>query len=331
MARKKKKTTHKKWQVYLTRMPLFVFVVLLLIFLSVKSFGQINKPHVPEPIVSQVQGATDEAPLPAPSPPVHPIPVQKPQAPLLQLSAKGVLAIDSDSGVVLYEKNPDLKLPPASTTKIMTALVALDMYDLNEEITVGDIVSVSPVMGLFTGEKISVENVLRGALIASANDAAYALAEHDEQGVAHFVQKMNDKAQNLGLTNTHFTNPIGFDDEAHFTSARDLVRLSRIAMDHEELTKIVSLPQVTVADASYSNFHPLKNVNELLGKIPGVSGFKTGLTEAAGECLVTTVERDGHRILTVLLGSEDRFGETEALIDWVFTNFSWAEVTVPIE
>jgi D-alanyl-D-alanine carboxypeptidase len=182
------------------------------------------------------------------------------------------------------------------------------------------------LMGLVSGEQITIEHLLYGALVESGNDAAYALAEHDSSGVDGFVAKMNAKASSLFLSHTHYQNPIGFDDPAQYTTARDLARLTRIALHNDEINKIVGTVSITVPDITYSIFHPLKNVNQLLGKVAGVTGFKTGTTASAGECLVTTVQRKGHKIIVVVLKSTDRFGESEALINWVYNNFQWQPV-----
>ncbi|MEK7166518.1 MAG: hypothetical protein AAB874_06955, partial [Patescibacteria group bacterium] len=127
----------------------------------------------------------------------------------------------------------------------------------------------------------------------------------------------------LHLDNTHFTNPIGFDEEGHYTTPRDLARLSLIGHQNSTLRKVASLTQITVSDIAFLHFHPLKNVNELIGKIPGVSGLKTGWTAMAGQSLVTTAKQNDREILIIILKSEDRFGETEKILQWVFTNFDW--------
>lgn len=262
--------------------------------------------------------------LPLPTPALLPEMILQTDPPLL--SAEGVVVIDLPSGVTLYEKNPDEKLLPASTTKIMTALVSLEVYQLSDIVRVRTVIGEGQVMGLVPGETITVENLLYGILVHSANDAAYALAENHPEGVVGFVAKMNQKTTELHLINTHFTNPIGFDDAAHFTTARDLARLSRVALQHPVIKKIAAVPQITVSDTLYTQFHPLKNVNELVGKIPGVGGLKTGWTLYAGQSVVTTISRNGHQVLFVVLKSADRFGETEQLIGWVFTNFRWKDL-----
>lgn len=240
-----------------------------------------------------------------------------------QYSASGIVVLDMDSGVYLFKRNAEDLLAPASITKIMTALIALDSYGLDDVVIVNKLVNNGQTMGLVTGEKITVENLLLGALIQSGNDAAYALADHYPGGVEKFLEAMNKKATALHLNNTHFTNPIGFDDPGHRTTPMDLSRLASVALSNKTIAKMVAIPQITISDVTHTYFHSLRNVNDLLGKIPGVGGIKTGWTEEAGENLITLVERNGHRVIIVILKSADRFGETSMLIDWIFTNHRW--------
>jgi D-alanyl-D-alanine carboxypeptidase len=256
------------------------------------------------------------------------------------LSAEGVLAVDLDSGVRLYQKNPDTPLLPASTTKIVSALVALDAYKLDDVLTVGKDVAVDgQKMGLFTGEQMTFENLLKALLVYSANDSAEVLAQDycSPQGSAEagscgynaFVAAMNAKAAELSMTNTHFENPVGLDGSGQFSTARDLIRAAEIAMRNPVFAKIVGMEEIHITDVSGQYKYDLKNVNQLLGNVPGVKGVKTGWTENARENLVTYIERDGHRVMIALLGSNDRFGETKELIDWIFANYQWQEVRVP--
>lgn len=246
------------------------------------------------------------------------------------LSAQGALAVDLDSGVPLYEKNVDQPLLPASTTKIITALVALDTYNLDQILTVGKGVSVDgQKMGLYLGEQITFENLLYGLLVYSANDAAETLAQNYPAGYDLFIAAMNQKAADLSMTNSHFDNPVGLDTDDQHSTAKDLIRASEVAMRNPEFAKIVGTKQVTVANVSGKSIYNLKNINQLLGTVPGVMGVKTGWTENARENLVTYIERDGHKVMVAVLGSQDRFGETKELIDWIFTNYQWQEVKVP--
>lgn len=240
-----------------------------------------------------------------------------------EVTATGIVVLDVDSGVVMYRRNDDMILSPASTTKIMTALVALDAYTLEDVLTVRNLINNGQSMKLVAGERMTVENLLYGALIHSGNDAAYVLADNYPGGVEKFIDAMNQKAQALHLEKTHFTNPVGYDDPTHKTSPMDLARLSRVALNNGVIAKMVAIPQITISDVTHTYFHQLSNVNQLLGKIPGVGGIKTGWTEEAGENLVTLVERNGHKVIVVVLHSKDRFGETSKLIDWIFGNFMW--------
>ena len=242
------------------------------------------------------------------------------------VSAQGALAVDLDSGISLYEKNPDIKLLPASTTKIVTALVVLDSYPLDQVITVGRIKVDGQKMGLFLGEQITVENLLYGLLVFSANDAAEVLASNYPGGYGAFIEAMNIKAKDLSMLNSYFQNPVGLDGSNQVTTAKDLIRVSEVAMKNPEFAKIVGTKMASFTDTTGKIKYNLKNINELLGVVPGVLGVKTGWTENARENLVTYVERDGHKMMIAVLGSQDRFGETRELINWVFESYTWQEV-----
>ena len=244
-----------------------------------------------------------------------------------EVTANGIVVLDIDADVYLYKRNADELLSPASTTKILTALVALDSYNLDDVVTVKTVMNDGQVIGLVPGERITVENLLFGALIHSGNDAAYALAEHYPGGVDKFVEAMNKKAKELHLDHSTFTNPVGYDDPNHKMTPTDLARLGEAALQNKVIAKMVAIPAITISDVTHTYFHSLKNVNELLGKIPGVGGIKTGWTEEAGENLITLIDRDGHRIIIVVLKSQDRFSDTEKLINWVFGNYQWKDMT----
>ncbi|MEK7060797.1 MAG: D-alanyl-D-alanine carboxypeptidase family protein [Patescibacteria group bacterium] len=271
-----------------------------------------------------------QVPFAVPAP--RPYPVSRTNIyPQGEVSATGVVIFDPESGATLFARNADESLSPASTTKILTALVALDAYNLDDVVTIQTVANSGQVMGLLPGEQITVENLLYGALIHSGNDAAWALAEHYTGGVDAFVTAMNTKAQSLHLTSSHFTNPVGYDNPDHKMTATDLARLSAFALTNHTIAKIVAIPQITISDVAHTRFHALTNVNQLLGKIPGVGGIKTGWTEEAGENLVTLVTRNGHSVIIVVLKSADRFKDTAYLIDWVFSNFDWKTFTPPIQ
>jgi D-alanyl-D-alanine carboxypeptidase (penicillin-binding protein 5/6) len=240
-----------------------------------------------------------------------------------EITATGVVVLDIDSGVYLYKRNENIELSPASTTKLLTALVALDNFNPDDVVTVKPVNTEGQSMGLVPGERMTVENLLYGALIYSGNDAAWALSDYYPGGEPKFVEAMNAKARELHLTHSVFTNPVGYDDPDHKMTPIDLALLGEAALNNKTIAKMVAIPEITISDVTHTYFHQLKNVNELLGKIPGVGGIKTGWTEGAGENLITLVERSGHRVIIVTLHSQDRFGDTSKLIDWIFGNYQW--------
>ena len=231
--------------------------------------------------------------------------------------------VDLDSKAILHAKNPDLKLLPASTTKIMTGLIALENYDLDDIVTIDTLDSEGQVMELELDEKITVKNLLYGLLVQSGNDAASALANHYPGGESEFVKAMNQKLTDLNLHDTQFQNPSGLDNYGHYTTVHDLALLSVEVIKNQQFLKFVNTQSITVNDTSGEISHELETINQLLGKVPGLKGLKTGWTELAGECLVTYTERQGQQVVVVVLGSLDRFGESKTLIDWAFTNHRW--------
>ena len=239
------------------------------------------------------------------------------------ISAMSALAIDLDSGKVLFEKDPELPVFPASTTKIMTALVALDAYPPSQVVTINNVYIDGQKMGLMVGEQIKAEDLIYGLLVSSANDAAEVLADNYPGGRDLFIAAMNLKAKELGLINTLFLNPSGLDSDGQLTTSSDLIRASIYAMKNPEFARIVATKSITVKSIDEKYVHNLKNINRLLGEVDGVLGIKTGYTEGARENLVTYVERDGRKVMTAVLGSKDRFGESKNLIEWIFTNYNW--------
>ncbi len=253
------------------------------------------------------------------------LPISLDQTPPPALTASAVYVFDPDSGTILYAKNPDLKLFPASTTKIMTALVALDTYALSDVLTVKTGSSaIGHNAGLLQNDKLTLESLLYTLLIPSGNDAALTLAEnYPHGGYPGFIAAMNQKAKALHLNDTHYSNASGIESSDHVTSVRDLGLLTKEAIRSPLLLKIVSTQQIVISDVSGEHSYPLTSTNQLLGKVKGLMGFKTGWTEKAGECLVSFVDRDGKKIITVLLGSSDRFGESKSIIDWAYSHYSW--------
>jgi D-alanyl-D-alanine carboxypeptidase (penicillin-binding protein 5/6) len=240
-----------------------------------------------------------------------------------ELTSKAALVIDADTGQVLFAKNADERLPMASTTKIMTAILVLESLDLNTEVLVSRKAHFQSgsVVGLNTFDEFTVEQLSYWMLVFSGNDAAVALAEKTAGSETRFVAKMNEKAKAMGLANTHFTNANGLNETGHYSSCSDLATMARYAMKNETFRKIVI---TTVYDlphpGAYTPEEP-KNSNALLTKYDWVTGVKTGSTPAAGYCMVASGTRDGISLVAVQLGAKDdatRWAEVEALFEYGF-------------
>lgn len=238
-------------------------------------------------------------------------------------TSNSVFAQDFDSGEVLYAKNEEKRVPPASTTKIMTALVAsqhfkpADVLIVPKEALVG-----GSSMKLAAGEELTFRSLLYGMLLNSGNDAAYTIAMNYPGGYDAFIEAMNQKSLDLGLKDTHFVNPAGFDNPDHYSSASDLAVIAKQAVLNPQLARIVATKETSILSIDKTRTHLLKNLNKLLSE-EGVLGIKTGTTELAGENLVALFDRNDHKVLTVVLGSENRFGETKNLTSWVYSNYTW--------
>ena len=220
-----------------------------------------------------------------------------------QVSASAALLYDVDAGEMLYSLRADEPLPPASTAKLMTALLSFERAGLEDVVTVSAIAAGTEGsrMELSQGEQLTVKQLLYGLLLPSGNDAAVALAEHISGDTAKFVALMNERAQSLGLTGTRFANPHGYDDPLMVSTASDLLRLTQAALRYPVFREIIATSDAEIAG------HSLRNTNELLGILPGADGVKTGTTDRAGECLVASISRHGHRLIAVLLGSSERY------------------------
>ncbi len=246
--------------------------------------------------------------------------------PIPSYTAKAVLVKDLTSGSILYQDNASSRLPMASTTKIMTALTASEYFKPNTVLTVNQAASIrGSTSGLNKGELISFRSLLYGMLLNSGNDASYAIGENYPGGVVGFVSAMNKKATSLNLKNTHFDNPAGFDSPKHFSSAFDLTKITEESLKNAQLARIFATKDTEVFSWDKKYKHQLRNLNKLLSDVSGVLGVKTGYTEAAKENLITLVEREGHKVLVVVLGSDDRFGESTKFIEWTYQNFEWPQ------
>ena len=237
------------------------------------------------------------------------------------VSAQGAVVIDADTGETLFEQNADSRLPMASTTKIMTALVALGEGDLDRVYTVKPEYAAveGSSMYLKAGETLSLRDTLYGLMLASGNDAAVAIAG-ECGGMNAFVGKMNAKAVELGLTDTHFDNPNGLPSDTHYTTAHELAKITAAALKDPVFRQIVSTKSCTVSG------HALSNHNRLLSMYDGAIGVKTGFTRAAGRCLVSAAERNGRTIIAVTLNDPNDWNDHREMLDAGFAQYS--EVTL---
>ena len=243
---------------------------------------------------------------------------------LPKTNSRRYIVYDRISKSMIIGKNEDIKSAMASTTKIMTTIVILEKADLNETVTVSAKAGGTggSMLGLKRGDKASVRDLLYGLMLRSGNDAAVALAEHVGGSVKEFAELMNEKAIELGLTNTHFVTPHGLDDANHYTTALELAKLTDYAMDNETFAKIVGTKSTTIYINNQSR--QINNTNELLGVLNGVVGVKTGFTNNAGRCLVTETKRNNMDIITIVLGADtkkDRTKDSVNLIEYTFSKY----------
>lgn len=241
-----------------------------------------------------------------------------------EATALAILVFDVDSRRVLVSDGADLPVAPASLAKLMTALLVLEQNRLTEDVTVQteDLVG-GATMALFQGVSLRVEQLLWGLLVPSGNDAAMALARHHSGDMQAFVERMNQRADELNLGGTHFANPNGFDAPGQVTNAQDLLSLILTLWEYPLFRQIVGTESVTVAGRE------LHTTNSLLGSYPGANGVKTGTTFWSGQSLAAGVERDGHQIFAIVLGSTDRYFDVRLVLDSVQRNFKRAAFQLP--
>lgn len=250
-----------------------------------------------------------------------------------EVNADSAVLMDTVTGTVLYSKNADLALPPASVTKIMTLLLFMEEVDsgnisLTDEISVSEYAASMGGSQVFleAGESMSAEDMLKSVIIASANDAAVALAEKVAGGEEAFVGRMNERAAELGMDNTHFENVTGLDDDTvkHLTSAYDIALMSRELLKHPTITKYSTIWMDTIRNGSFG----LTNTNRLIRFYDGATGLKTGSTSKAGFCMSATAMRDGMHLIAVIMGADTRDMRNEAarqLLDYGFAKYSLYE------
>lgn len=243
---------------------------------------------------------------------------------LPSVSAQSAILIESISGEVAYEKNAHTRMPMASTTKIMTAIVAMELGDptMMVEIPREAVGVEGSSIYLYEGERLSLEHLLYALLLESANDAAVAIAVALSGTEDAFVEKMNQKAEALGLSDTHFTNPHGLDHEEHYTSAADLARLAAYCIHNELFRTIVSTRRITIPLNDQEGARLLLNHNRLLRSYDGTIGLKTGFTKRSGRCLVSAAERDGVTMIAVTLNAPDDWNDHRNMLDYGFSQYT---------
>lgn len=258
-----------------------------------------------------------------------------------EIAAPSAILMDAATGTILYEKNAHEKLAPASVTKVMTLLLVMEALE-SGRISWGDTVTASEHAAgkggsqvyLEAGEQMSMDEMLKSVVVSSANDCATALAEHIAGSEAAFVEMMNARAAELNLTDTHFVNCTGLDDEPnaaeHLTSAHDIAVMSRELLKHNDIRKYTTIWMDTVRDGKFG----LSNTNKLVRFYEGTTGLKTGYTSAAGHCLSASAKRDGIELIAVVLhcaSSTDRFQSAKALLDYGFANYALVSAEPPEE
>lgn len=255
------------------------------------------------------------------------------------VGVSGVI-LDANTGLVLFDKNKDAKLEPASTTKVMTALLALENLDLKQEVIIDEETSFTEGSRIYLleGEKITVEDLLYALLLQSANDSAIALAKEISGSTAEFAKLMNSRAKEIGAVNTNFVNPNGLHAEGHYTTAYDLALIAQEAMRNDDFRKFITTYKHVIQATNKQPTRFLYNTNRLMydektmvdangvlrpAKYDGAIGIKTGFTTEAGGCLVSGAERNGSEFIAVVLKSTDsgRFGDSIALLDFAFANY----------
>ena len=246
-----------------------------------------------------------------------------------EINSRSSVVIDRNTNTILYGKNENTRRKMASTTKIMTAIIIIENCNLDETIEISKKAAGTggSRLGLKTGDKITIRDLLYGLMLRSGNDAAVALAEHTSGNVENFAELMNQKSVNLGLTNTHFETPHGLDSDEHYTTAYELAILSNYALNNKIFAQIVGTKSYTVTINGYPK--QLSNTNELLGNFNGIYGIKTGFTNGANRCLVTACKRGNMDIICVVLGADTKKFRTQdsiKLINYIFDNFEPVDI-----
>lgn len=239
------------------------------------------------------------------------------------LKAQNYILIDADTNKTLLAKNINNLIYPASTTKLITALTALNIYPLDEVITIKEVYDVGKVMNLKIDEKISIKSLVEALLVYSANDAGYNLAIHHKNGISGFVEQMNLLMKKYNIKNTNFTNYDGIHGQNHYSTVYDLSQIARLAIKNKIVTDIAKEKEITIFDSTGQISHSLSSTNELLDLVPEVKGLKTGWTPEAGGCFIALLDVKGRQFISVVAQSDDRFKDTEKILNWLKSNVIW--------
>lgn len=289
------------------------FVLLLMVLFPILEGSEQTSPRETEPGSSTLV-STEK--------PVNPPPLEIPE-----VSATSAIVIEAKTGLVLYEKNSGAKTYPASTTKIMTALLALEEVGLDDQVKVPASASGTEGSSIYlaAGEQLSMRDLLYGLMLRSGNDASLAIAQYVRPTTADFVQLMNDRAKEIGAQNTHFSNPNGLFDTNHYTTAYDMALIAKEAMNNAEFRTIVGAKswEASREEGKYNYFY---NKNKVVFQYPGGTGVKIGYTKASGRTLVASSERDGLSVICVVMNAPNWFNDSYQLMDYAHEAYEIATV-----
>ncbi|MDD4784912.1 MAG: D-alanyl-D-alanine carboxypeptidase [Candidatus Shapirobacteria bacterium] len=240
-----------------------------------------------------------------------------------KLNTKHYILLDVATNTVILSQNPNSKIYPASTTKLSTALTALNIYPLDEELRIKQEYREGKIMELKLDEKINIRSLVTALLVYSANDAAYTLANHHQKGLSGFIEEMNLINKKYGLKNTNFTNFDGIHNENHYSTVYDLSQIARLAIKSQIVLDTVKQKEIVVEDVNKTIKHELISTNELLGVIPEIEGLKTGWTPESEGSFIALINLNGHYLISVVAQSTDRFADTKNIIEWAKNNVFW--------